>query len=65
MATKKVKFKPLYVVMYDGQDGPLHSYDTGNPWTTLKAARYAIKRVGVASPNYYIVKFAPERRIGR
>lgn len=62
----KQKFKPLYIVMHDGMDGPLPSIDCRNPWKTLKGARFAIAKQGeVKSRIYYIVKYQPEKRIGR
>ncbi len=63
---KVERIKPMYVVMLDGEGGPRTSLDTGNPWNTLKGARYAINRQGKPkSQIYYIVKFVPERRIAR
>jgi hypothetical protein len=56
--------KPLYVVMFDGYDGPLHSFDTGNPFRLLRTARAAIANQGREKAKlYYIVKFVPQRRI--
>jgi hypothetical protein len=58
------KVKPLYVVMFDGSDGPLYSFDTGNPFMHLRTARRALAKQGKEKASlYYIVKFVPERRI--
>ena len=60
----KVIYKPLYVVMHEGCDGPIPSLDTGNPFCTLSGAQLAIARMGkIKSPVYYIVKFLPAYKI--
>jgi hypothetical protein len=53
---------PLYVVMHDGTGGTHASVDSGNPFSTLQAARAARTRLGpILQQNYYIVKFRAEK----
>lgn len=63
---KHGRYRRLYVLMHDGADGPLVTADYYPTWRTLKGARWKLSQIPQPQrQNYYIVKFIPERRIGR